>query len=128
MAYNNYYGNPYYQQPNYYGNNGASPDMLNQIKGNGVNDSHLVRIPTSQQKKERDEKGHNTKNLSVSGDKAVGHDDEGGKTVFDFIGAANDTESGVNAADRKKLWDNIKSILSKELSAVLYILIFAYFS
>ena len=33
MAYNNYYGNPYYQQPNYYGNNGASPDMLNQIKG-----------------------------------------------------------------------------------------------
>ena len=33
MAYNNYYGNPYYQQPNYYGNNGATPDMLNQMKG-----------------------------------------------------------------------------------------------
>lgn len=33
MAYNNYYGNPYYQQPYYYGNNGASPDMLNQMKG-----------------------------------------------------------------------------------------------
>ena len=33
MAYNNYYGNPYYQQPNYYGNTGASPDMLNQMKG-----------------------------------------------------------------------------------------------
>lgn len=33
MAYNNYYGNPYYQQPNYYNNNGATPDMLNQIKG-----------------------------------------------------------------------------------------------
>lgn len=31
MAYN-YYGNPYYQQPNYYGNNGASPDVLNQMK------------------------------------------------------------------------------------------------
>jgi hypothetical protein len=31
MAYNNYYGNPYYQQPNYYGN-GAVPDMLNQQK------------------------------------------------------------------------------------------------
>ena len=88
--------------------------MLNQIKGNGVNDSHLVRIPTSQQKKERDEKGHNTKNLSVSGDKAVGHDDDGGKTIFDFIGSANDTESGVNAADRKKLWDSIKKILSEQ--------------
>jgi len=88
--------------------------MLNQIKGNGVNDSHLVRIPTSQQKKERIEKGHNTKNLSVSGDKAVGHDDEGGKTMFDFIGAANNTESGVNAADRQKLWDSIKKILSEQ--------------
>lgn len=33
MAYNNYYGNPYFQQPNYYGNNGASPDILNQMKG-----------------------------------------------------------------------------------------------
>ena len=33
MAYNNYYGNPYFQQPNYYNNNGATPDMLNQMKG-----------------------------------------------------------------------------------------------
>ena len=33
MAYDNYYSNPYYQQPNYYGNNGATPDMLNQMKG-----------------------------------------------------------------------------------------------
>lgn len=32
MAYNNYYANPYYQQPNYYENNGATPDMLNQMK------------------------------------------------------------------------------------------------
>lgn len=31
MAYNNYYNNPYYQQPNYYGN-GAVPDMLGQQK------------------------------------------------------------------------------------------------
>ena len=33
MDYNNYYGNPYFQKPYYYGNNGASPDMLNQMKG-----------------------------------------------------------------------------------------------
>lgn len=88
--------------------------MLNQIKGNGVNDSHLVRIPASQQKKEREEKGHNTKNLSVSGDKAVGHNDEGGKTIFDFIGSSNDTETGVNSEDRKKLWNRIWNILQKE--------------
>ena len=88
--------------------------MLNQIKGNGVNDSHLVRIPASQQKKERDEKGHNTKTLSVSGDKAVGHNDEGSKTIFDFIGTSNDAESGVNAEDRKKLYDGIWKVLEKE--------------
>lgn len=90
----------------------ASYCMLNQIKGNGVNDSHLVRIPASQQKKERMEKGHNTKNLSISGDKAVGHsDDDGGKTMFDFIGSMTDAEAGVNAADREKLWNDIRKIL-----------------
>ena len=90
----------------------ASYCMLNQIKGNGVNDSHLVRIPASQQKKERAEKGHNTKNLSISGEKAVGHsDDAGGKTMFDFIGSMNDAEAGVNASDRKRLWDDIRKIL-----------------
>lgn len=90
----------------------ASYCMLNQIKGNGVNDSHLVRIPASQQKKERMEKGHNTKNLSISGDKAVGHsDDDGGKTMFDFIGSMTDAEAGVNAADRERLWNDIRKIL-----------------
>lgn len=88
--------------------------MRNHIIGWGVADSHLVHIPNSQQKKERDTKGHNTKNLSVSGDKAVGHDDEGGKTIFDFIGSSNDSESGTNAEDKKKLWDDIWKILEKE--------------
>ena len=39
--------------------------MRNQILGNGVYDSHLVRIPKSQQKKEREERGHNRKNISI---------------------------------------------------------------
>lgn len=33
MAYPYYNGNPYYQQPNFYPNNNATPDMLNQMKG-----------------------------------------------------------------------------------------------
>lgn len=45
MAYN-YYGNPYFQQPNYYGNNGASPDMLNQMKGQYQ--PQMVQHPMSQ--------------------------------------------------------------------------------
>lgn len=85
--------------------------MLNQIKGNGVYDSHLVRIPPSQQKRERDTEGHNRKNLSVSGDKAVDHSEEGKKTLFDFIGTTSDVESRTDESDRKKLWEDAKKIL-----------------
>jgi DNA-directed RNA polymerase specialized sigma subunit len=88
--------------------------IRNHITGWGVADSHLVHIPNSQQKKERDEKGHNTRNLSISGDKSVGHDDEGSKTMFDFMGSSTDVEDGINAEDRKRLWDDVWKILSKE--------------
>ena len=88
--------------------------IRNHVTGWGVADSHLVHIPNSQQKKERDTKGHNTRNLSISGDKSVGHDDEGSKTMFDFMGSSTDVEDGINAEDRKKLWDNVWKILSKE--------------
>ncbi len=88
--------------------------MRNHVTGWGVADSHLVHIPNSQQKKERDLKGHNTKSLSVSGDKSVGHDDDGNKTMFDFMGSSTDIEDNVNDQDRKKLWDDVWKILSKE--------------
>jgi len=88
--------------------------MLNHIRGYGVYYSHIVKIPNAEQKKEREEKGHNTKTLSVSGDKVVGHNDEGNKTIFDFISSSNDAESGVNAEDRKKLYDDILKILLGE--------------
>ena len=52
--------------------------------------------------------------MSISGDKSVGHDDEGSKTMFDFMGSSTDVEDGINAEDRKKLWDNVWKILSKE--------------
>ena len=52
--------------------------------------------------------------MSISGDKSVGHDDEGSKTMFDFMGSSTDVEDGVNAEDRKKLWDDVWKILSKE--------------
>ncbi len=91
--------------------------MRNQIIGNGVNDSHLVRIPASQQKKEREQKGHNTKSYAVSGDKAVGHDDEGGKTVFDFIGSTSDTSKGLDNEDLEKIWNRIYKVLEEEFDS-----------
>ena len=46
MAFNQYYNSPpYYQQPNYYGNNGASPDMLNQMKNQYQ--PQMVQQPTA---------------------------------------------------------------------------------
>lgn len=91
--------------------------MRNQIVGNGVNDSHLVRIPASQQKKDRDQKGHNVKNLSVSGDKAVGNDDDGGKTMFDFIGSTSNTEKSLDNEDLERIWNRIWTILEEEFDS-----------
>lgn len=93
----------------------AAQCMKNHILGYGVYDSHLVHIPNSQQKKERKEKGHNTKNFSISGDQLVGHDNEGnGKTIFDYIGDTTNAEGDVNAEDRQKLWTEIWNILDKK--------------
>ncbi len=78
--------------------------MRNQILG-AMEDSHLVRIPKSQQKKEREEKGFNTRNTSVSGDQTIGHDNEGnGKTLFDYIDNVEDGGKNIDAEDLQKLW------------------------
>lgn len=91
--------------------------MRNHVVGWGVADSHLVRIPTSQQKKERDLKGHNTKNISVSGDKTVGHNDEGSKTMFDFISSTSSSEKNLDNEDLEKLWNRIWDVLEKEFDS-----------
>lgn len=91
--------------------------MRNHILGYGVADSHLVRIPKSQQKKERDLEGHNKKNISVSGDKTVGHDDEGGKTMFDFMGSTSDTGKSLDNEDLEKLWNRIWKALEEEFES-----------
>lgn len=82
----------------------AGNQIRNQILG-AIEDSHLVRIPKSQQKKERDEKGHNSRNTSVSGDQTIGHDNEGnGKTLFDYIENSEDGGKNLDAEDLQKLW------------------------
>ena len=88
--------------------------MRNQILG-AMEDSHLVRIPKSQQKKERDEKGYNTRNTSVSGDQTVGHDNEGnGKTLFDYIDNAEAGGKNLDAEDLQKLWQRAYAKLEEK--------------
>ena len=86
---------------------------------NGIRDeikhkSHLVRVPSSVQSKERKEKGFNTKNYAVSGDKTVGHDNEGqGKTLFDYIDSGDTQNTGIDMEDMNKLWKYIYTKLGE---------------
>lgn len=86
--------------------------ILDSIK----NTSHLVRIPVSQQRKEKQLTGHNVKNHSMSGDKAVGGDeDEGNKTLFDVIPDTSDASHNLDDEDVITLWKDIYAKLEDKL-------------
>ena len=75
------------------------------------NYSHLVRIPISRQKKEKDEKGFIAKSNSVSGDRKLGgKDGDEGKSLFDLVG---DVENPGKEIDRKEIDDLWKEIMDK---------------
>lgn len=90
--------------------------IRNAIIGWGVEDSHTIHISKTDMKKEREEKGYNTKSYTTSGDKIVGNDKEGnGKTLFDFIDAGEeDAEANMNTQDLNKLWKEIYDELEKK--------------
>lgn len=68
--------------------------------------SQTVRVPISQQNKEREETGRNTKTNTVSGDKEVGASgDEGNKSLFDFMGGTDNATRDIDNEDVQKLWD-----------------------
>lgn len=79
------------------------------------NESHTVRVAVSQQRREREETGRNTKSNSISGDKMVGHDNDGhGKSLFDYIDDGHNGLSDIDKEDVSKIWPQIYSILDKE--------------
>jgi hypothetical protein len=79
------------------------------------NESHLVRIPVSQQNKERAETGRNTKSNSVSGDQTVGHDSEGnGKSLFDYMDDGEKGGKSIDDEDIEANWKKIYDILDKQ--------------
>jgi hypothetical protein len=88
--------------------------IRNQILG-GIEDSHLVRVPKSVQKKDRDENGYNAKNNTISGNQTVGHDNEGnGKTVFDYIENSEDAGKNIDNEDLQKLWQGAYAKLEEK--------------
>jgi hypothetical protein len=89
-----------------------------QILSDIRNTSHLVRIAASAQQKEKAETGRNTKNNAISGDKVVGSDDNGDKTLFDYmsIGGGDSGDAAINSNDINKIWQDIFTELEKKFS------------
>ena len=88
--------------------------MDNGIREEIKHASHIVRVPASQQTKERKEKGFNTKTYAVSGDKKIGHDSDGnGKTLFDYVDTGENGYKGVDSEDLEKLWKYVYTKLDE---------------
>lgn len=69
-------------------------------------ESHLVRISTSEQSRERKERGANIKNRSISGDKSINGDD-GGKSLFDLVGGSETTSTDMEQQDIINTWKEL---------------------
>jgi len=80
----------------------------NIIKEEVKHHSHTVRVPASQQSRERQEKGYNTKNYSISGDTSIGKNDNGNlRTLFDILDTGENGYKSVDNEDLDKLWKGI---------------------
>ena len=92
------------------------------ILGTIENESRIVRVSKSQQKKERTETGKISKNNSVSGDKQIGihNSDEGNKTLFDFIDSQEYSDSSMDREDLTKLWDRIYAKIKEKFGEKIF--------
>ena len=85
--------------------------ILEAIKDQG----HLVRVPRSQQSREKAEKGHMTKNYSVSMETPTGRDKDGNtKRLADKIGDYERAGKSMEDEDDRRLWEHIHSLLKRQ--------------
>lgn len=79
------------------------------------NENHLVRIPISRQKKEKEEKGFIAKSNTISGDKHLGgKDGDEGKTLWDIVGGLENPGKEIDKREIESLWDQILEELKKK--------------
>lgn len=94
----------------------AAYAIRNTILG-AIENSHLVRIPKSEQKRQRDELGFNIKTNTISGNKTIGHDSDGnGKELFDYIDNAENGGKSIDNEDLQKLWKEAYTELESKFS------------
>jgi len=71
-------------------------------------ESHLVRIPVSRQKVEKEKNGYIAKSNSVSGDKKMGSKDGGdGKSLFDLVGGMENPGKEMDRKEIEELWNKV---------------------
>ena len=86
----------------------ASQMMRNAILDAVKKDSRLVRLPVSQQNKERKEQGFIAKSNTVSGDQPMGNGKgEEGTTLFDVVGGIDNPGIKIDKEELDKLWDQV---------------------
>lgn len=93
-----------------------------------VQDSKLVRIPLSQQHKEKEEQGYIAKSNTVSGDQAIGKNKDGeGQTLFDIIGGVENPGLNVDRQEIDKLWAQITKTLEDKFGEKTMDIFYNYF-
>jgi hypothetical protein len=93
----------------------ASQMMRNCILDAIKKDSRLVRIPISQQNKEREENGMIAKSNSVSGDQPMGNGKDGeGQSLFDIVGGIENPGIKIDKEELDKLWSQILKKLEEK--------------
>lgn len=80
--------------------------MEQAILGAIENESQTVRIPKSQQRKQRDEQGFNARYNSVSGEKPLG-DGENDKTLFDIVGGQESATRELTKREATEAYDRL---------------------
>lgn len=106
----------------------ASQYMKIRIMDSAKNDSRLVRIPVSQQSKERSENGMVAKSNSVSGDQPMGNGKDGeGQSLFDIVGGIENPGIKIDREELDKLWDQVCKKLEEKFGQKTMDIFYNYF-
>lgn len=106
----------------------ASQMMRNCILDAIKKDSRIVRIPISQQNKEREEKGEIAKSNTVSGDQPMGNGKDGeGQSLFDIVGGIENPGIKIDREELDKLWANVCKALEEKFGQKTMDIFYNYF-
>ena len=106
----------------------ASQYMKIRIMDSAKNDSRLVRIPISQQNKERAENGIIAKSNSVSGDQPMGNSkDDEGQSLFDIVGGIENPGIKIDREELDKLWAQVCKTLEQKFGEKTMDIFYNYF-